>query len=550
MPFKNRFAILLFVFLTSLSIQSLAQVSFTSSKLPIIVIDTEGKNILDEPKITAHMGIIHNGSGTENKVSDAFNDYDGTIGIEVRGSSSQMFPKKQYGIELRNEQGEGIDAPLLGLPEEEDWILYAPFNDKSLMRDALAYKLGREMGRYAPRTRYCEVVLNGSYQGVYVLIEKIKRDKNRVDISNLKPGEISGDDLTGGYILKVDKDTGSGGDGWESDHQPLHGIKDQNIFFQYQDPKPDKIADEQKEYIQNFMKDFENALAGENFQDPEEGYARYIDVPSFIDFFIASEVTKNVDAYRISTFFHKQKITDGNKLVMGPVWDFNLGFGNADYCTKGNPQGFVIGFNKVCPDDYWLIPFWWERLFEDENFHQQVLDRWKELREGPFQTAKMTAYVDSVAAVMNEGPQQRNFKAWPVLGTYVWPNYYVGNTYQEEVMWLKNWITARMEWLDVNLPGKVTALNDKDRLPGFSITTGPVPFQEVLKLEYAIPKPGKLSIELLDLQGRTVLEGEFYDHTQGTHQSTLNTSQLSNGIYLLKVQFENGAALSKKVIKN
>lgn len=532
--------------------------SFSSSKLPIVVLNTEGDTIISDPKIRAHMGIIDNGPGVENKLTDPFNNYNGDVGIEIRGSSSKLFPKKQYGIELWDVDGNGIDASLLGLPEEEDWILFAPYNDKSLMRDVLAYKLGREMGRYAPRTKYFELVLNGNYEGVYVLIEKIKRNKKRLNIDKLKPEEIGGDDVTGGYILKVDKKTGGSGEGWESEHRPLHGNNNQKIFFQLQDPKPEEVVKEQLLYIQQYMKDFEDALAGENFKDPETGYAKYIDVPSFIDFFIANEVTKNVDAYRISTFLHKQNINDGNKLVMGPIWDFNLGFGNADYCTNGNPEGFVMNFNEFCPEDYWLVPFWWERLMEDENFQNQLRTRWVELRQGPFQTNNILTYVDSVATVLDEGPQQRNFKKWPVLGQYVWPNYYVGQSYQDEVNWMKTWITQRMDWLDNNIPGTVidpgtgpvTGIEDGEKLNDFNFSLRPVPFQEFLTLQYTIPKSGTVKFQWYDLQGRKISEGEYYHQTAGIHQHEINTSQFAKGVYLIKFQFENGPAFNSKVIKN
>jgi hypothetical protein len=139
---------------------------------------------------------------------------------------------------------------------------------------------------------------------------------------------------------------------------------------------------EQKSYIQKYVGQFESALAGNNFSDPLLGYAKYIDVNSFVDFFIMQEVTKNVDGYRLSTFFHKQRESDGGKLVMGPIWDFNLGFGNANYCTSGNPEGFVLAFNNMCPDDYWLIPFWWKRLLQDPAFSAKVAARWAELRSG------------------------------------------------------------------------------------------------------------------------------------------------------------------------
>src|SRR5690606_47519 len=219
---------------------------FTSSNLPIVRINTNGEAILDDPKIMADMAIIDNGPGEINDIDDTPTDYNGKIGIEIRGSSSQMFPKKQYGIELWDEQGEGIDASILGMPEEEDWVLFAPYNDKALIRDALAYKLGRDMGQYASRQRFCEVVLNDEYMGVFVFFEKVKRDGERVDIAKLDPDEITGDDLTGGYLFKIDKSTGSGGDGWASDYAPLNASGGQEIFFQYEDPKSDEIATEQK----------------------------------------------------------------------------------------------------------------------------------------------------------------------------------------------------------------------------------------------------------------------------------------------------------------
>lgn len=529
---------------------ALSQVSFSSSNLPIVVINTNNKQITDEPKIIADMGIIDNGAAELNHVSGPFNDYEGKIGIEIRGSSSQMFPKKQYGIELRNEDGTDLNASLLGLPEEEDWILFAPYNDKSLMRDVLAYKLGRDLGHYAPRTKYCELVLNGNYQGVYVLIEKIKRDKNRLDINKLKEDEIAGDDLTGGYLLKIDKFTGGGGDGWASEHAPPAAQAGQSIFFQYEVPKADEIVAEQKEYIQNYIRDFENALAGENFKDPQEGYAAYIDINSFIDFFIANEVSKNVDGYRLSTFLHKQRGSDGGKLFMGPIWDFNLAFGNADYCTKGNPEGLVISFNATCPEDPWLIPFWWKRLLEDEDFQLRLTRRWQELRNGPLETATLHTYIDSVANVLKvNDAQKRNFQQWPVLGQYVWPNYYVGNTFQQEVDWLKSWISQRMSWLDTTIPFLPTGVSQSSNEGLFSLSLFPVPFQESLFLEYHIEKAGKVQISWHDAYGRKMATEEQEQFTVGLHTNEINTTFIPPGMYFLKIRFPDGSSISKKVVK-
>ena len=530
--------------------RSLAQVDFTSSNLPIVVINTNGQPILDEPKIEASMGIIYNGVGIRNNVSDVANNYNGQIGIEIRGSSSQLFPKKQYGIELRNAIGAGIDASLLGLPKQGDWILFAPYNDKSLVRDVLAYKLGRDLGRYAPRTKFCEVVLNGAYQGIYVLIEKIKRDKNRVDINKLDPLEIMGDDLTGGYIIKIDKDTGTGGEGWASPFAPPGRSGIQTIFFQYEYPKATNIVAEQKEYIKQYVAAFENALAGDNFKDPDQGYAKYIDVDSFIDYFIANEVSKNVDAYRLSTYMYKKKDSDGGKLFMGPIWDFNLGFGNADYCTKGNPEGFVIKFNSICNQDFWLIPFWWDRLLQDELFRQRLTARWIELRSDKFQTTSILSHVDSVTTVLNLESQQRNFQRWPVLGKYVWPNYYVGQTFQQEVDWLKNWLEQRLNWLDANFAGLVTNVSENTTARDFSIIAYPNPFKDDFQFEYTVEVPGKVSIEVWDMMGRRISDIQLEHSNPGVHIVKMEKHDFASGLFFYKAKLNNGGFSTGKLVRH
>jgi hypothetical protein len=235
------------------SLYSMAQVNFTSSNLPIITINTNGQSISDEPKITADMGIIYNGAGEINRMMDPKNNYNGKVGIELRGSTSQSFPKKPYGFETRDNTGEDLDVSLLGMPKESDWTLNATYNDKSLMRDGLAYILAGSVMEYAPRVRYCELVLNNSYMGIYLLIEKIKRDKSRVDISKMEVTDNSGDALTGGYIIKLDKTTGSNSrSGWFSRYKPFTGAL-KNTYFQYEYPSVDNITDAQKNYIQNHI---------------------------------------------------------------------------------------------------------------------------------------------------------------------------------------------------------------------------------------------------------------------------------------------------------
>lgn len=329
--------IIQFVFLP----KAAAQV-FTESNLPVISIHTNGKAIQDEPKIEATMSVRYKGPGQVNKLSDQPTHFDGKIGIEFRGSSSQNFPKKPYGFETRDEDGENLNVSLIGMPEENDWTLNATYNDKSLVRDALAYILAGEIMTYAPRVRHVELIINDAYQGVYMLIEKIKRDGNRVDISKLESDDNSGDAITGGYILKIDKESGSNsGEGWFSPYTPFPGAW-QKTLFQIEYPDVDDITEQQKSYIKQHITSLEAVLAGSDFDHPENGYRKWMDEQSIIDFIIMNELTKNPDAYRLSTFLYKHKDSKGGKIFFGPVWDFNLGFGNVDYCTQGDPKGLVI----------------------------------------------------------------------------------------------------------------------------------------------------------------------------------------------------------------
>ncbi len=417
-------------------------------RLPQVLINTNGNTIVDDPKIVAQMNISKNG----------LLSYDGTIGIEIRGASSQTFPKKSYGLETWDESNNGIDVTLLGLPEEEDWILYGPFTDKSLVRNVLVYDLSREMGRYASRTQFVELALNGVYQGVYVFMEKLKRDAERIPINKLNEDENTGENLTGGYILKIDKTAGNNlGEGYnelnsfESQFVPPNAVLGQKINFLYEEPKAEDITLEQKAYISNYIRDFENALASDNFTDPDIGYANYIDVDSFVDFFILNETSNNVDGYRLSTFMHKDK---NGKLNMGPIWDFNLAFGNADYCSGGETSVWAYKFNERCPDDFWQIPFWWSRLLQDPAFVQRLKDRWASLRASVLSESTLQNKINGYTTLLqNAGAVDQNFKTWNILGTYIWPNNFVGNTYADEMDYLKGWITDRLLWLDGAING-------------------------------------------------------------------------------------------------
>ncbi len=457
-----------------------------SSNLPIVQVNTLGQTLQNDVRITAQMKVIDYGAILRNQLYDLPNNYEGWISIEKRGSSSlSLFPKVNYGFETQDSQGENLDVALMGLPEENDWTLHGPYSDKSLMRNVLMYSLGRKMGHYAPRTRFCELYLDREYRGVYVLVEKIKRDVNRLDIARLAPTDTVGDELTGGYILKIDRETPPGG-GWYSAYAP-------QMFYAYHHPSADNLHPLQKNYIRNWIGAWENRMRQADFADPNTGYRQEIDVPSFVDFFLANELAQNVDAYRLSSFLYKEKDSKGGKLYQGPLWDFNLGFGNADYCLGGSTTGWALDY---CGSH----PFWWKKLVGDPYFRNARNCRWQELRAGPLHLDSIYSEIDAMVSLLDES-QQRNFERWNVLGTYIWPNEFVGQSYLEEVDYLKTWIAARLVWMD----GQMTACTPVSLEPSLrsSVQLSPNPAQERLRLTLATPGPAA-SWQLYDLAGREI----------------------------------------------
>ena len=411
------------------------------NNFPRMFISTNGQEIIDEPKINADLSVVEDNEEIKYK-----------IGIEIRGSSSQMFPKKSYGFETRSSDWQDdIDVNLGGFPAEEDWILYGPYSDKSLIRNKLTFDLSNSIGYKASKVKFYDLYINNDYKGLYVLMEKIKRDENRVNITKLE-----GDSVDGGYIIKIDKPTGDGEacNTCYDDSFSFRSTYDENgylsddspIYFIYHYPKPKDIFNNQKDHISSIINQFETVLASDNFDNADTGYQSIIDVDSFIDFFIINEITKNIDGYRLSTFIN---VDIDQKIKMGPIWDFNLAFGNADYCDAANTQGWLYNFNSICPGDIWQVPFWWRRLMESVYFKQRLKDKWQLYRSTTLSDVSIESQIDSYVEYLNSNNAIRqNFYKWPILGQYVWPNYFVGATHESEINYLKGWINQRLNWMD------------------------------------------------------------------------------------------------------
>jgi hypothetical protein len=461
-------------------------VSFSSSNLPILVIDTQGQRIRDNVRITASLGIVDN-AGKRNSLSDPFTDGSGEIAIETRGSATQSYPKGQYRFETQDEAGENRNVRLLGMPSENDWILYGPYDDQSLIRNNLAYGLSMDLGRYASRCRFCELVLNGDYRGVYVLMEKIKRDRSRVDIAAMDWNDNAWDSLTGGYILKIDKWEGENMGGWRSSR---------NTAYQYHYPAADDITEAQKQYIRDWMDEFEGTLDGDSTGDLREGYENRIDTDSFVDHFLLNEFCKNVDAYRISAFLYKDRDSSDPRLHAGPVWDFNLSFGKTWWIEdRYQVEGWQIDYGVTHPWDGYQVPFWWITLARDGSFVRRVQARWNSLKHTLFSKDSLFSRIHSMTGLLGEA-RTRNFERWPETAAE--------HGYDEEIALLKQWISDRWDWIDVNI-GSLSPENESSSPGDFSLGRSyPNPFNERVTIPFSLKKKAHFRLSVCSALGREI----------------------------------------------
>jgi len=437
-----------------------------SSNLPIAIVDTFDEGIGQNRQTLSFAGFIDTSTDGRARITDA-HEFIGRTGINVRGKTSASWPKKQYRLETWDEYDDDKDVSILGFPAESDWILQGPYSDKSLMRNVLSYQWSNDIGRYAVRTRFIEMFLNtnggevsmSDYVGVYALMENIKRNRNRVDITKLDPADNTEPAITGGYIIKNDKiDSG------EQYFRTNIGIR-----LIYVDPDSTDITPQQMAWIQNYIRNFESVLSGSGFTDPVDGYAKYIDVDSFIDHHIIVEMTKNIDGIRLSTYLYKDR---GGKLNMGPVWDYNLSLGNANYYEGWRPDGWYHEVRGLWTPGYEGYPSyeWYRRLFEDPEFELHYWDRWYALRKDVYSTEKLLGDIDMYDALLDEA-QARNFDRWNILGRYLWPNWFIADTHQEEINWMKQWLATRLEWIDSQFFAPPVFNRDGGQVPsGFNLT--------------------------------------------------------------------------------
>lgn len=530
--------------------------SLSVSNLPILQINTKGATIVDEPKIPAKFTLFDRGKGQLNQLTDK-PTFVFWAGIEYRGSSSQgdwyFLPglvKKPYGFEIWPDSlaMTAVKLPIAQFGPESDWVLNASYNDRTFLRDVLAQQLASQFGLQHSKTRYVEVILNDAYQGIYVLMEKIKQGGNRLDIADLTPTDNAGDAVTGGYLVKIDKTSGAVSRNWNSAY--VSGKGTEKSFFQIEYPKSENITNQQFTYIKNYVNAFEKSLQEEQPLKASTTYRSMMDMPSFVNYFLLNELSRNVDGYRLSTYFYKDKDSKGGKLTMGPAWDYNLSFGNADYYDGYLPQGWV--YNKLelteGTPDYFQTPFWWGKLMKDSVFVNSVKRRWSSLRKTTLTPQAIFKFMDSTTVALKD-PMQRNFGRFPLYGKKVWPNYYVGNNANEELFWMENWISARITWLDAaiaRLDATLILGNESE----VSIRAFPNPATQSIQLEFPLEQNGNLSLEIYDLLGRSVLKKPLGAQLKGPQLIPMDISALTPSRYVIAILQDDAILYRFPIVKS
>ncbi|WP_396185470.1 CotH kinase family protein [Flavobacterium sp.] len=490
--------------------------TFTDSNLPIVIITTDldvnnqSLEILDDPKILSSMKIIKRPDGSRNYLSDAnttaFLNYNGRIGIEIRGSSSQLLPKKGYGLTtLKADNISNNNVSLMGMPSENDWILNGIAFDPSLIRDYLSYNLSRQLGNYATRTAYCELVINGDYKGLYILQEKIKSSTGRVNILKIATTDNNAPNLTGGYITKADKDTGGDPIAWTMSSYSW------GTNFIHELPKPTAVTTQQNSYIYNQFLNLQNTSNTNNI-NLVTGYPSVIDIPTFIDFMLMNELASNPDGYQFSTFFHKDR---SGKLRAGPIWDFNLTYGN-DLFSMGfdrsryNVWQFSDGGNDG--------PKFWRDLFNNPTYKCYLSKRWNELIQPgqPLNYNSLVQYIDQIVASISEA-KVREHQKWATVPNQV-----------AEIDNLKLFLWNRISWMTSNL-GSYTGCSNIV-IPALVIT-------KINYNPYATTSTESDNLEFVEIQNTETsavnLTGFYFKELGITYQFPANSSIIAGGSIFL-----------------
>ncbi len=426
-----------------------------SSNLPILVIDNFGEGDLTNKFDPAHR-VFLNGSfmlfepdATGRTHLTDTPTFTSRMGAHRRGNSSFDHAKPNLRLELRDENDNDRDFPLLGLSNDADWVLIGPYEeDRSQFRNALAFALNRDIGPWAPSTRFVELYYNtnggslssfAEYMGTYTLTEAVEINNDRIDIARLSPNHTTDPERTGGYLIEVNGPK-AGEPSWTTSHTSIQWI--------YEQPNADELTSGQRTYIQQYVRDFVDSTFAANYKDPVDGYRRFLDTQSLIDHHLLRFMLDEPQGFVVSEYWYKDR--DG-KLKQGPVWDSDRAIGNPhdQYDFFPTPTRIFTGkyFNTdLQPDIHEAV--WLTQLFKDEVFAQEWVDRYWEHRQSTFTEANFTAIVDAMADELSEA-QPRNESRWGEGFSGPYPEAEPGlSGWAAEVSHIKGWLDARLDFID------------------------------------------------------------------------------------------------------
>ncbi|MDH8700695.1 hypothetical protein M2138_000026 [Dysgonomonadaceae bacterium PH5-43] len=386
------------------------------TNIPTMYIDTEG-GIPVTSKTTYIPAVVNIVS------SDTTENLSMITEIRGRGNGTWGKPKKPYRIKLSKKTN------LLNMPAKAKiWTMLANQADKTLMRNALAFKIGELVElEFTPSGRFVDLVFNGEYQGNYFVADQIRVEKDRVDIEEQEPFDTELPDITGGYLLELD--------GYASS-EPKYFVSGKGVPITVKYPNDDEISDAQMEYIEEHINKFESRLFAKNFKDSIEGYRPWIDEHSLINWYIACELTGNPDCFW-STYIYKRR--NNNKIFFGPLWDYDIAFNN-DHRMGNAEEKLMRNYAHYPINKQWLM-----QISRDEWFHKAVKERWNQLIENKLEE-KLLAFIDDTRNLIYES-QELNYNIWGPVHQASHLEYYLFDTYDEGVDYLSDYIKVRIAYL-------------------------------------------------------------------------------------------------------